>query len=303
MEKYDNIIEELHETISSYKENLELLKNKFDQIKLIIDELNTQSGIVINTNESITEILSKVHTLNEENTKILDQFSDMTTKVSNSIDYFNVSSNQWVDNLNNHYKNINGLLIKQQEFFKDSIEKTLSEILNHANEGLVSLDKYFLTISTELHEEMNLFKTETVALLGEVAKSINSNFIEVQTHINLMTVNQETLQGTVAELDKKITSSISDCKDNQTELLSEMGKSMNNHFSGIHTHTNLMTVNQETLQSSVIELGKQFTLNLTELRNDQTKQQNELKKHFDKKYWILFIVFSSLILLQVLLKL
>lgn len=202
------------------------MKTKFDDIKSIIEHLDALTGDVDKTDNLITDLITKIQNLSDKNSEVSTQFSDITTKVSESVSYFNVASNKWTDSLNSHFQQIYDQINSLQASFKLNVESTFAGLLKIANDGLVSMDGYFQTVLLKLQQDIELFKSESKGFLGEVEKSVNLNYTAIQESITGFANNQQLLQASFNDFEVKINATLADVKSKQVETV----KTLQTHF-------------------------------------------------------------------------
>ena len=176
MEHYDEVIEALHDNITEYRQNVALLQNKFNDIKSIIENLETMKGHLDITDHSVDEILSEIRNLNDKNNAVAEEFKQITQNITDSVEFFASSSSQWTDSLNNHFQEVLDNLNVHQASFQDNIEKEFRQLTTNANENLNTMDSYFQSITTNLKEEVEKFRADTKNSMQQVEKTMKDHF-------------------------------------------------------------------------------------------------------------------------------
>jgi len=176
MEHYDEVIEALHDNITEYRQNVALLQNKFNDIKSIIENLETMKGHLDITDHSVDEILSEIRILNDKNNAVAEEFKLITQNITDSVEFFASSSSQWTDSLNNHFQEVLDNLNVHQASFQDNIEKEFRQLTTSANENLNTMDSYFQSITTNLKEEVEKFRADTKNSMQQVEKTMKDHF-------------------------------------------------------------------------------------------------------------------------------
>jgi len=176
MEHYDEVIEALHDNITEYRQNVSLLQNKFNDIKSIVENLETMKGHLDITDHSVDEILSEIRILNDKNNAVAEEFKLITQNITDSVEFFASSSSQWTDSLNNHFQEVLDNLNVHQASFQDNIEKEFRQLTTSANENLNTMDSYFQSITTNLKEEVEKFRADTKNSMQQVEKTMKDHF-------------------------------------------------------------------------------------------------------------------------------
>ena len=284
MQKYDIIIDELHETINDYKKNLEQLKDKFNDVKTIVEHLESLSGSVDQTNKSIDDILEKMLLLNNKNSEITSQFTNVTDKVSESMSYFNIASNKWSESLNLHFQKIYEELNIQQVSFQQTIEKVFGDLVNIADKELVSMDGYFQSVLAKTVEEIESFQKESKGFFDELDKTFNQYFTSIQNSITITLDNQKDLQSSINTMNEQITLKFSELKNNQVNLLKKVDDTINPNLSAIQKSIIKISNKQQSLEASLNDVGQQFAQGLSELKNEQLGSINEFKNSVNSDF-------------------
>jgi len=163
MENYDNIAQDLKETIDKYKRNLESLKERFADIGNIIHHLDQLKQQTQCTESKGEELFSKIADLDLKHADLSEKMTELSSNYESTLNNLRVQHNEWSKAVDGVVRDISFSISDLKSDYNARLDKALAEIALQAKQEAASIEQYLQQFSKEQAAEIERIKQELVS--------------------------------------------------------------------------------------------------------------------------------------------
>lgn len=183
MENYDNIAQDLKETIDKYKRNLESLKERFADIGNIIHHLDQLKQQTQCTESKGEELFSKIADLDLKHADLSEKMTELSSNYESTLNNLRVQHNEWSKAVDGVVRDISFSISDLKSDYNARLDKALAEIALQADKEAASLDQFLQQFSriqvTEIERVKQELSSNLIQSLGDSSTQLLNLTIEL----------------------------------------------------------------------------------------------------------------------------
>ncbi len=241
MDNYDDIAQDLKQTIEDYKLNLTALKDRFADIGNIITHLDQLKLQAQQTESKGEELFANVTKLELKHSELTEKMTVLSTDYDDALIKFKSQHSEWNKAVDGIVIDVTGSIADLRSDYNDKLNKAVAEIAFQAKQEAASLDQFLQQFSNTM---LTIIAQSRQELGNSITQSISQNSTQV---IDLIRVLEsvvgnrlEKIEDIIKPLEQKIydsessiNQSISTNSMQVMDLIRELGDTVGNHLGKI----------------------------------------------------------------------
>lgn len=243
MENYDNIAQDLKETIDKYKRNLESLKERFADIGNIIHHLDQLKQQTQCTESKGEELFSKIADLDLKHADLSEKMTELSSNYESTLNNLRVQHNEWSKAVDGVVRDISFSISDLKSDYNARLDKALAEIALQADKEAASLDQF-----------LQQFSRIQVTEIERVKQELSSNLIQSlgDSSTQLLNLTRE-LHDTSEDHLERVNTCLNDKIDSHARLLEQKMESVElMSTQKIEELRNSVTLDMNTIRKTII---------------------------------------------------
>lgn len=211
MYNYDNIAQDLKQTIDEYRQNLEYLKDRFADIGSIIIELDQIKLQAQHKELKGQELFEKLSGLELKHADLSNQMAVLSADYDSALTNLKNQHNEWSKAIDSIVRDVSASITDLRTDYNDRLNKAVAEISLQAKQEAASIEQYLQQFSKEQVAEIERIKQE---LVSNIIRSLGDSSTQ------LMNLNRE-LHNTCEDHREKVKSILIEKVEEHASLLEQ----------------------------------------------------------------------------------
>ena len=162
MDNYDNIAQDLKQTINEYRQNLEYLKDRFADIGSIIIDLDQLKLQAQHSELKGQELFEKMSDLELKHADLSKKMAMLSADYDSALTNLRNQHNEWSKAIDSIVRDVSASITDLKTDYNDRMNKAVAEISLQAKQEAASIEQYLQQFSKEQVAEMERIKQELI---------------------------------------------------------------------------------------------------------------------------------------------